>query len=81
MSRWEKDRKLSVLIELEKLRNIDFILLWNYLNSELLDANGSKDENFVRADDFHQYIEPLLDSRVDLKKELLGDEFKDKFIL
>ena len=81
MSRWEKDRKLSVLIELEKLRNIDFSLLWNYLNSELLDANGSKDENFVRADDFHQYLEPLLDSRVDLKKELLGDEFKNKLIL
>ena len=81
MTRWTKDRKLEVIIELEKLDNIRFDLLWNYLNFELLRVRNSDDERFVRADKFSENIDTLLRSRVPLKKEVLGEEYKDKLIL
>ena len=74
MSRWDKERKMKVAFELEKLRNIDFNLLWDYLNFELLEVESFEDEKFVRADEFHKYIDELLKSRNDLKKEIIGDD-------
>ena len=74
MSRWDKERKMKVAFELEKLRNIDFNLLWDYLNFELLEVESFEDENFVRADEFHKHIDELLKSRNDLKKEIIGDD-------
>ena len=81
MPRYDKARKLEVVIELEKLNNIKFDLLWNYLNFELLRVRSSDDERFVRADKFNENIDTLLRSRVPLKKEVLGEEYKDKLIL
>ena len=81
MPKYDKARKLEVIIELEKLDNIRFDLLWNYLNFELLRVRSSDDERFVRADKFNENIEKLLKSRVPLKKEVLGEEYKDKLIL
>ena len=81
MTRWTKDRKLDVVIELEKLNKVNFNLLWDYLNFELLRVEDLDDERFVRADVFMENIDTLLKSRVPLKKEVLGDEFKDKLIL
>lgn len=81
MPRYDKARKLEVVIELEKLNNIKFDLLWNYLNFELLRVRSSDDERFVRADTFSENIDTLLRSRVPLKKEVLGEEYKDKLIL
>ena len=74
MSRWDKERKMKVAFELEKLRNIDFNLLWDYLNFELLEVESFEDENFVRADEFHKHIDELLKSRNSLKKEIIGDD-------
>ena len=81
MTKWTKDLELEVAIELEKLNNINFDLLWNYLNFKLLDVESSNDEDFVRADEFHKHIDTLLMSRVPLKREIFGDEYKDKLIL
>ena len=74
MSRWNKERKMKVAFELEKLRNIDFNLLWDYLNFEILEVESFEDENFVRADEFHKHIDELLKSRNSLKKEIIGDD-------
>ena len=73
MSRFDKSRKIRVLIELEKMRNIDFALLWDYLNSEILEVESSDDENFVRADDFFKYLDMLSNARSSLDFELIRD--------
>lgn len=70
MSRFDKGRKISVLIELEKMRNIDFALLWHYLNSEILEVESIDDENFVRADEFFEYLDKLANARSSLDFEL-----------
>lgn len=73
MSRFDKSRKIRVLIELEKMRNIDFALLWDYLNSEILEVESIDDENFVRADDFFKYLDMLSNARSSLDFELIRD--------
>lgn len=70
MSRFDKSRKIRVLIELEKMRNIDFALLWHYLNSEILEVESIDDENFVRADEFFEYLDKLANARSSLDFEL-----------
>ena len=76
MTRYDdKARQMEVLIELEKLHNIRFDLLWDYLNFGLLGITDFDDENFVRADDFHKNIDILLKARVPLKREITGNEF------
>lgn len=73
MSRFDKGRKISVLIELEKMRNIDFALLWHYLNSEIVKVESIDDEQFVRADDFFKYLDMLSNARSSLDFELTRD--------
>lgn len=70
MSRFDKSRKIGVLIELEKMRNIDFNLLWDYLNSEILEVESIDDEKFVRADDFFEHLDKLANARSSLGFEL-----------
>lgn len=73
MSRFDKSRKIRVLIELDKMRNIDFALLWHYLNSEILEVGSIDDENFVRADEFFEYLDKLANARSSLDFELTRD--------
>ena len=74
MSRFDKSRKIRVLIELEKMRNIDFALLWHYLNSEIVKVESIDDEKFVRADDFFKYLDMLSNARSSLDFELTREE-------
>ena len=70
MSRFDKSRKIRVLIELEKMRNIDFNLLWDYLNSEILEVKSIDDEEFVMADEFFKHLDKLANARGRLDFEL-----------
>ena len=72
----DKSNQMRVLIELEKLHNIRFDVLWDYLNFGLLQVENIDDEKFVRADDFHKNIDLLLKSRVDLKREITGNPYE-----
>lgn len=74
MSRFDKSRKMRVLIELEKMRNIDFNILWDYLNSEILDVKSIDDEDFVTAEDFFKYLEKLINARSSLDFELSRED-------
>lgn len=74
MGRYDKSRKIDVLIELEKMRNVDFKLLWDYLNSEILGIEDLDDENFVRADEFFKHLDKLSQHRSSLKFELTRGE-------
>ena len=74
MSKFDKSRKIRTLIELEKMRNIDFALLWDYLNSEVLAVESIDDKEFVRADDFFKYINLLRNARSSLDFELTREE-------
>lgn len=64
--RFEKDRKLDVLIEMEKLSQVNIDLLWNYVNKD----KRIDDPDFIRADDFHKYPIMIKDLKRQLKKEL-----------
>ena len=70
MSKFDEGRKIRVLIELEKMKNIDFNLLWNYLNSEILNVKTIDDENFVKADEFFEHLDKLSNERGRLEFEL-----------
>lgn len=72
----DKSNQMRVLIELEKLQNIRFDILWDYLNFGLLQVDGIDDENFVRADDFHKNIDILLKARTELKREITGNPYE-----
>ena len=73
MSRFDNGRKIRVLVELEKMRDVDFQLLWDYLNSEILGIESIDDENFVRADEFFKYLDKLSNARGKLEFELTRD--------
>lgn len=73
MSRFDNGRKIRVLVELEKMRDVDFQLLWDYLNSEILGIESIDDENFVRADEFFKHLDKLSNARGKLEFELTRD--------
>ena len=71
MSKFDNGRKIQVLVELEKMRNVDFKLLWDYLNSEILEVESIDDDRFVRADDFFKHLDKLSNERGRLEFELV----------